>query len=74
MVKLRIPVWECECGTFEYAKFPPNECNDCGAEDSFVEVPEDKLEEIEEDIEDNLIRKVRTKDFEELGEEEEDEE
>jgi ABC-type ATPase with predicted acetyltransferase domain len=69
----KVAVWECECGTFEYGKFPPEECNDCGIGNSFIEVPEDKLEEIEGDIEDNLIKKVRTKEFEELGAEEEDE-
>jgi hypothetical protein len=69
----RVSVWECECGTFEYGKFPPEECGDCKTTNSFIEVPEDKLGELEEDMEENLIKKVRTKDFEELGEEEEEE-
>jgi hypothetical protein len=70
----RVPVWECECGAFEYAKFPPEECSDCNAGNSFIEVPEDKLEDLKGDIEENLMGKIRTKDFDELGEEEETDE
>tara|TARA_Y100000034_G_scaffold135230_1_gene206259 strand:+ start:4729 stop:4950 length:222 start_codon:yes stop_codon:yes gene_type:complete len=68
----KVPVWECECGTFEYGSLPPEECKDCKKENSFIGVPEDKIEELEDDIEDNLIEKIRTKEFEELGEEEEE--
>lgn len=68
----RIPVWQCGCGSFEYGEFPPEECNDCNNTNSFVEVPEDRLEEMEGDLEENLIGKIRAKDYDELEDEDED--
>lgn len=38
-------VWECECGNIEYGQYPPEECKQCEALDSFIKVPEDEVEE-----------------------------
>lgn len=40
-------VWECECGNIEYGAYPPEECSQCDALDSFIKVPEDEIEERE---------------------------
>lgn len=40
-------VWECECGNIEYGSYPPSECSECQAVDSFIKVPEDEIEERE---------------------------
>jgi hypothetical protein len=40
-------VWECECGNIEYGEYPPQECSECEAIDSFIKVPEDLVEERE---------------------------
>ncbi len=40
-------VWECECGHIDYGEYPPQECPDCSAIESFAKVPEDKIEELE---------------------------
>jgi len=42
-------VWECECGNIEYGPYPPEECSQCAALDSFIKVPEDEVAEREEE-------------------------
>ncbi|MBU0907603.1 MAG: hypothetical protein KKD18_05270 [Nanoarchaeota archaeon] len=37
--------WECECGNIEFGTYPPEECTQCQAIDSFIKVPEDELED-----------------------------
>ncbi len=65
--------WECDCGTMEFSELPPSECSKCWKENSFVEVPKDMVDEIEEE---NLIETIRPKDLEngDVLDEEEDEE
>jgi len=40
-------VWECECGNIEYGAYPPAECSECEAVDSFIKGPDDEIEERE---------------------------
>ena len=47
-------VWECKCGRLEYGKYPPNECPKCWTTDSFVEVPEDMVDELESSLLEDL--------------------
>ncbi|MFH1290149.1 MAG: hypothetical protein ABIH92_01955 [Nanoarchaeota archaeon] len=42
-------MWECECGNVDYGEYPPQECAECQAIDSFVRVPEDLVEERKEE-------------------------
>ena len=43
-------MWECECGHIEYGEFPPEECKKCWQLDSFLEVPEDLIDEKKDKI------------------------
>lgn len=47
-------MWECECGHIAYGAYPPRECEECDAIESFSKVPEDQVEERE--LEDVLSR------------------
>ncbi|MBU0761135.1 MAG: hypothetical protein KJ600_04290 [Nanoarchaeota archaeon] len=40
-------MWECECGNVEYGQYPPQECEECQAIESFAKVPEDMIEKKE---------------------------
>ncbi|MDP4039636.1 MAG: hypothetical protein Q8P57_03590 [Candidatus Pacearchaeota archaeon] len=53
--------WECECGFIEYKELPPEECSKCWKENSFVEIPEDKMDEITEG---HLLGEIRDEDWE----------
>lgn len=46
-MKRKDSVWECECGSIAYGLYPPQECPQCQAIDSFIKVPEDEIEEKE---------------------------
>ncbi len=41
--------WECDCGNVEYGEFPPEECQECWKNNSFLEVSEDRMEEVNGD-------------------------
>ena len=43
-------VWECECGKTIYGEKSPEECKKCGRIDSFVQLPEEIVEEREKDM------------------------
>lgn len=51
-------VWECECGNVEYGLFPPKECGECLALNSYIKLAEDDIEEAEER---NVIAKTKKK-------------
>jgi len=40
-------MWECECGHTDYGQYPPQECSECQAIESFARVPEDMREKRE---------------------------
>ena len=40
-------VGECECGSSVWGAYPPAECSECEAVDSFIKVPDDEIEERE---------------------------
>jgi len=48
-------VWECSCGHVEYGDLPPVECLKCFAIESFVQLPEELIEEREKD---NSVEKI----------------
>ena len=48
-VKSKGLVWECECGNIEYGENPPEECPECSAVATFMQVPEELIEEREEE-------------------------
>lgn len=52
--------WECDCGAIAYGKLPPTECSRCDAEDSFVEVDEDELDDLADE---HLMGAIRGKDW-----------
>jgi hypothetical protein len=43
-------MWECECGKTIRGEKSPEECNKCGRIDSFVQLPEEIVEEREKDM------------------------
>lgn len=43
-------VWECECGKAIHGEKSPEECKKCGRIDSFVQLPEEIVEEREKDM------------------------
>jgi len=42
-------VWECECGHTEYGNNASEECKKCGRINSFVKLPEEIIDEREQD-------------------------
>ena len=46
-------VWECECGHIEYGDIAPDECPKCHRIDSFVKLPEEIVDERDENQEDD---------------------
>jgi predicted metal-binding protein len=42
-------VWKCKCGHIEYGKFPPEDCPKCLRVNKFLKVPEDMVEELEDE-------------------------
>lgn len=51
-------VWECECGNIEYGLYPPKECKECESFNSYMKVPDEAVEEKEEQ---HVIKKQRTR-------------
>jgi hypothetical protein len=47
--------WECQCGHIEYSSLQPDECSECLSIKSFAQLPEEVLNERENDnFEDSL--------------------
>lgn len=59
-------MWECDCGHIEYGELPPEECNKCWQSNSFIEVPEDMVDEMK----DHILEEIRTN----YGDDEDDDE
>jgi hypothetical protein len=41
-------VWKCDCGNIAYGENPPAECTKCGSLNTFALVPEDMVQELED--------------------------
>jgi len=41
--------WQCECGQIEYGEEPPEECQNCYKINSFTKMPEEIINETDED-------------------------
>ena len=42
-------LWQCKCGHMEYLNEPPEDCQKCLRVGKFVRIPEDMIEEKEEE-------------------------
>lgn len=47
-------MWECSCGKVEYSEVEPEECPKCGNLNTFVQMPEEIIEEREKDLADDF--------------------
>jgi len=43
-------MWECSCGHIEYGEIEPDDCLKCGNLSTFVQMPEEIIEEREKDL------------------------
>jgi len=50
MAKPKI-AWECQCGYKVYVKEPPEECPQCNEIDSFIKLPKELINELNEEEE-----------------------
>lgn len=53
-------IWECSCGNVAYGDFPPEECAECWKPNCFIEVPEDRIEEMRNTV----FKKIKSEDEE----------
>lgn len=51
-------MWECSCGHTEYSELEPEECGKCGNINTFMQMPEEIIEERERDLAEEMKEEV----------------
>ena len=53
-------MWECSCGNTEYREEEPEECLKCGNLGTFMQMPEEIIQEREKDLSEEFEEEVKS--------------